>query len=385
MLLVLLALAVALLIALVVVSTRPDANEAIASGLEHLASPWRDLAGRLGFGFTAWYDDIRRTYSIRGSRLGRAVTVEYASNDLSQHLKRLIPHNSRESTSRLKVVVHLLGGLPEGFRVRNDPAASARLADHDDIRTGDSFLDDSLWIGGTVPTVVRTFVSRDDVRALLHELVRSGHGALLTEFELMITHTGDENRLREGLEELVDFAAALAERIEAAANLEWRLTAERWGLELFPGTGGQPPMLQGAPDGTDVRVALRGQGPSRVTDVEVGWNVGLPIGFRITERSARRGEAPEIALDYPPLAAVRVEGNQPPLFRSLLLEPPVAQSILNVVPAFTNAAIGTNGVHVPIPGQADAATLDRAINAALTLHRRLRRQIEALSRAGAIR
>ncbi len=85
--LVLLVLAVSLVIALVAVATRPDPDAAIANRMDHLAEPWRELAAKHGFGFTASYDDVRRAYSLRGSRGGRAVTVEYGVSDLPQQLR----------------------------------------------------------------------------------------------------------------------------------------------------------------------------------------------------------------------------------------------------------------------------------------------------------
>ena len=380
--LVLLVLAVSLVIALVVVVTRPDPDAAIADRMEHLAEPWRELASNLGFGFNASYDDVRRAYSLRGSRGGRAVTVEYGVSDLPQQLRGFARDSKVDPGSRVKVTVHLLGGLPEGLRIRHDPTFMVRVASADDIQIGDPYLDEALAISGTIPSVVRAFVRRSDVQPLLTELTEEGHGSLLTEFELMFTRAEAEDACREAVEQLVEHAVSIAERVETVATREWRSVAEEWGLELILGSGGQPPLLVGNRDGADVRATVAEHGPRRHTVLQVGWTAGLPQDFRVVHRAQRvDGDVPLVELEYPPLDdEVRVFGHNPAVLRALLVDPHVAQAVLAVIQPYPSAIIDAYGVQVALPGDADAGSLSHAIAACLTLARRLGRQALAVRR-----
>ena len=378
--LVLLVLAISLVIALIVVVTRPDPDAAIADRLEHLASPWRELAADLGFGFTASYDDTRRTYALRGSRGGRAVTVEYGINDLSQQLQAFARPSRIPLGSRVRVTVHLLGGLPEGIRVRHDPNDTARVEAAGDIVVGDPELDEALVISGNMPATVRAFVRRADVRPLLYSLAQEDQGSLLTEFELMFTRALSESEARDAVPELVHRAVALAEHLESVATREWRHVAEEWDLELILGSGGQPPLLVGTRDGADVRATVAEHGAERHTVLQVGWTAGLPQDFRLVHRAQRvDGGVPLVTLGYPPLDdEVRVFGHNAPLLRALLVDPHVAQAILAIVQTYPSAVIDSYGVQVALPGSADAGTLSHAIASCLTLARRLGRQVRAI-------
>lgn len=375
-----------LLIAFVIERGRRDPDEVIADRLEHLSAPWRDLTMQLGFGFTAAYDDVRRTYAVRGNDGDRAVTVEYTINDLHRQLAAFPRAVEEEPTSRLKVTVHLRGGLPEGLRVRHDPSFASSIGGHDEVLTGEPDIDEAVSIRGAFPSATRAYVRRPTVLPLLREFAALGHGAVLSEFELMITLVGDEADLCARVPSLVDRAVALAHRFEWAATAEWRAVADKWGLELHLGSGGDSRMLVGMSHGADIQVQLQGSGAALITEVVLGWSIGLPNDFRVTERARREpSAAPEVSLGYAPIDDnVRVFAYDRRAMQVLLADPHVATALLDVVTSFAGATIETHGVALRLPGDADARALNRAIEASLTLFRRLRRQVKAAVASNAL-
>ena len=242
-----------------------------------------------------------------------------------------------------------------------------------DIEVGSRAFDDAFLIKGT-PRDTKYLLSEDIQDTILQ--LRAMHAS--RHLDIHLTPDGDGTAVcirqldwiddHQQLDQHISACAVLLDKLIAHHAWPWQTTAEALGLTLHEDSGEY--RLTGTLHGIPVQASLRwrrGQPASTVQALVSG-----PDGLRVVHRDHGRG--PSLSVDNPVLGMmVHVSAKDEDGARSLLADPALTESLLEIVHGISGAMVTDEGVVIQGQGWSPdslAQTIDRAARLAAQISAR---------------